>query len=214
MRPIVLAMLGLAATCAAPAWGLDINGNTIGMPIDQVAKPYGKRWTCDTAKDARAGDQICRKSKAVDEFPRMQNEYFARNHVAIFYRFHDDRLVQIRVSGIAKSRFDDILDTLKKSYGEPRPDGQRAGRGGEIARAPRRALGERRRRPRSLRQRAEILRAKPVALRRSVLEDRRRSAEDRRRLRQEPGGLAGEPRRGPSEQTPSSPSPACGRGPG
>lgn len=122
MRPIVLAMLGLAATCAAPAWGLDINGNTIGMPIDQVAKPYGKRWTCDTAKDARAADQICRKSKAVDEFPRMQNEYFARNHVAIFYRFHDDRLVQIRVSGIAKSRFDDILDTLKKSYGEPRSD--------------------------------------------------------------------------------------------
>lgn len=121
MRPIVLAMLGLAVTCAAPAWGLDINGNTIGMPIDQVAKPYGKRWTCETAKDARAGDPICRKSKAVDEFPRMQNEYFARNHVAIFYRFHDDRLVQIRVSGIAKSRYDDILDTLKQSFGEPKP---------------------------------------------------------------------------------------------
>lgn len=122
MRPIVLMMLGLAATCAGPAWALDINGKTIGMPVDQVAKPYGKRWTCETAKDARAGDQICRKSKAVDEFPRMQNENFARNHVAIFYRFHDDRLVQIRVSGIAKSRYDDVLDTLTKSFGEPKRD--------------------------------------------------------------------------------------------
>lgn len=120
MRPIVLMMLGLAATCAGSAWGLDINGNTIGMPIEQVAKPYGKRWTCDTATDARAGDKICRKSTAVDEFPRMQNDYFGRNHVAIFYRFHDDRLVQVRVSGLAKDRFDDVLGTLTKAYGEPK----------------------------------------------------------------------------------------------
>jgi len=120
MRPIVLMMLGLAATCASPAWALDINGKTIGMPIDQVAKSYGKRWTCDTATDARAGDKICRKSPAVDEFPRLQNEYFAGSHAAIFYRFHDDRLVQIRVSGIAKGRFDDVLETLTKAYGEPR----------------------------------------------------------------------------------------------
>lgn len=120
MRPIVLVMLGLAATCAGPVWGLDINGNTIGMPIDQVAKRYGKRWACDTATDARAGDKVCRKSPAVDEFPRLQNEYFAGNHVAIAYRFHDDRLVQIRVSGIAKDRFDGVLETLTKAYGEPK----------------------------------------------------------------------------------------------
>jgi hypothetical protein len=120
MRPIVLAMLGLAATCAGPAWGLDINGNTIGMTIDQVAKRYGKRWTCDTATDARAGDKICKKSPAVDEFPRLQNEYFAGSHVAIAYRFHDDRLVQIRVSGLAKDRFDGVRDTLTKAYGEPK----------------------------------------------------------------------------------------------
>lgn len=120
MRPIVLMMLGLAATCASPAWALDINGKTIGMPIDQVAQSYGKRWSCEAATDARAGDKICRKSTAVDEFPRMQNENFARNHVAIFYRFHDDRLVQIRVSGIAKDRFDGVLETLTKAYGEPK----------------------------------------------------------------------------------------------
>lgn len=120
MRPIVLAMLGLAATSAVPAWGLDINGNTIGMPIDQVAKSYGKRWTCDTATDARAGDKLCRKSAALDEYPRLLNEYFGRSHVAIIYRFHDDRLVQIRVSGITKDRFDGVLETLTKAYGEPK----------------------------------------------------------------------------------------------
>ncbi len=120
MRPIVLMMLGLAAIGAGPAWGLDINGKTIGMSIDEVAKPYGKRWTCDAATDARAGDKICRKSTAVDEFPRMQNETFARNHVAIVYRFHDDRLVQIRVSGIGKSGFDGVLATLTKAHGEPK----------------------------------------------------------------------------------------------
>lgn len=120
MRPIVLGMLGLAATCAGPAWGLDINGKTIGMPIDQVAQSYGKRWTCEAATDARAGDKVCRKSPALDEFPRLQNENFARNHVAIAYRFHDDRLVQIRVSGIAQDRFDGVLETLTKAYGEPK----------------------------------------------------------------------------------------------
>lgn len=120
MHLIVLGVLGLAAACAAPAWALDINGNTIGLSIDQVAKPYGKRWSCTTTTDARAGDQLCRKSKALDEYPRIQNEKFARNHAAIVYRFHDDRLVQIRVSGIGKNGFNGVLDTLKKSYGEPK----------------------------------------------------------------------------------------------
>ncbi|MBN8726257.1 MAG: hypothetical protein J0H15_00950 [Xanthomonadales bacterium] len=119
MRAIVSAVLVLAATCTAPAWALDINGKTIGMSIDEVAQGYGKRWTCETASDARAGDRICSKSTAVDEFPRMQNENFAGTHVAISYRFHDDRLVQIRVSGISKGRYDGVLDTLKKAYGEP-----------------------------------------------------------------------------------------------
>lgn len=120
MRPIVLAMLGLAVTFACPAWALDINGKTIGMPIDQVAKSYGKRWTCNTATDARAGDKVCSKSTVLDEFPRLLNEYFAGNHVAIAYRFHDDRLVQIRVSGLAKDKFDGVLETLTKAYGEPK----------------------------------------------------------------------------------------------
>ena len=121
MRAIVSLLLGLAAaTCAAPAWGLDINGKTIGMPIEQVARAYGKRWTCDTASDARAGDKICRKSPKLDEFPRLQNENFAGRHVTIFYRFHEGRLVQIRVSRIDKGWFDGILDTLTKAYGEPK----------------------------------------------------------------------------------------------
>lgn len=121
MRSTVSLLLGLAAaTCACPAWSLDINGKTIGMPIEQVAQAYGKRWTCDTTTDARAGDKICKKSTAVDEFPRLQNENYAGHHVAIAYRFHDDRLVQIRVSRIEKSWFDDILGTLKKAYGEPK----------------------------------------------------------------------------------------------
>jgi hypothetical protein len=119
MRPIVSALLALAATCAAPAWALDINGKTLGMSVDEVAKSYGKRWTCDTATDARAGDRICRKSTAVDEFPRLQNEYFAGSHVAIIYRFHDDRLVQVRVSGLRQGRYDAVLATLKEAYGEP-----------------------------------------------------------------------------------------------
>lgn len=122
MRSDISLLLGLAATlCAAsPAWSLDINGRTMGMSIEQVAKAYGKRWTCDTATDARAGDKICRKSPAVDEFPRLQNENYAGHHVAIAYRFHDDRLVQIRVSRIDKGWYDGILDTLKKAYGEPK----------------------------------------------------------------------------------------------
>jgi len=121
MRPIVSSLLGLAAaTCACPAWSLDINGKTIGMPIAQVAQAYGRRWTCDTATDARAGDKLCKKSPAVDEFPRLQNENYAGHHVAITYRFHDDRLVQIRVSRIEKGWFDDILGTLKKAWGEPK----------------------------------------------------------------------------------------------
>lgn len=119
MRPIASVLLGLAAACACPAWAMDINGKTIGMPIDQVAKDYGKRWTCEVATDARAGDLVCRKSMAVDEFPRMQNENFAGSHVTIFYRFHDDRLVRIRVSGVRNSRFESFLDTLKSAYGEP-----------------------------------------------------------------------------------------------
>lgn len=121
MRPIVSLLLGLAAAaCAGPAWSLDINGKTIGMPIEQVARAYGNRWTCDTATDARAGDKICKKSAAVDEFPRLQNENYAGHHVAIAYRFHDDRLVQIRVSRIDRSWFDGILGALKKAYGEPK----------------------------------------------------------------------------------------------
>ena len=122
MRPIVSALLVVAATCASPAWALDINGKTLGMSIDQVAQGYGKRWTCETTTDARSGDKVCRKSTAVDEFPRLQNDHFAGTHVAIAYRFHDDRLVQIRVTGISKGRFDHILDTLKKAYGEPQLD--------------------------------------------------------------------------------------------
>lgn len=121
MRPIASLLLGLAATtCASPAWSLDINGKTIGMSIEQVAKPYGKRWTCTIATDARAGDKICQKSAAVDEFPRLQNENYAGGHVAIAYRFHDDRLVQIRVTRIDNSRYDSILATLEKAYGEPK----------------------------------------------------------------------------------------------
>lgn len=121
MRAIVSLLLGLvAATCAGPAWSMDINGKTIGMSIEQVARAYGKRWSCETATDARAGDKICRKSPALDEFPRLQNENFAKRHVAIFYRFHEGRLVQIRVSRIEKGWVDDILATLKKAYGEPK----------------------------------------------------------------------------------------------
>lgn len=119
MRPIVSAVLVLAAVCAAPAWAFDINGKTLGMSIDEVAKSYGKRWTCDTATDARAGDRICRKSTAVDEFPRLQNEYFAGSHVAITYRFHEDRLVQVRVSGLRQGRYEAVLATLKEAHGEP-----------------------------------------------------------------------------------------------
>lgn len=121
MRTVVLSLLGLAAAaCAGPAWSLDINGKTIGMPIEQLARSYGNRWTCEIAKDARAGDKICKKSAAVDEFPRLQNEYYAGRHVAITYRFHDDKLVQIRVSRIDKQWSDDILAKLKQFYGEPK----------------------------------------------------------------------------------------------
>ena len=120
MRANVSLLLGLAAAaCAGPAWSLDINGKTIGMPIEQMARAYGHRWTCDTATDARAGDKICKKSAAVDEFPRLQNENYAGHHVAIAYRFHAGRLVQIRISRIEKGWFNDILDTVKKTYGEP-----------------------------------------------------------------------------------------------
>jgi uncharacterized protein len=79
---------------------------------------YGKRWTCDAA--LKDGDQVCRKSAAVDEFPRLQNENFANHHVAIAYRFHDGKLVQIRVERIDKGWFNDFLDALKKQYGEPK----------------------------------------------------------------------------------------------
>jgi len=119
MRRIVSCLLGTAAiACSSAAWSLDINGKSIGMSIDDVAQSYGKRWVCDAA--LKDGDKVCRKSAAVDEFPRLQNENVARHHVAIAYRFHNDKLVQIRVSRIDKGWFDDFLDTLKKQYGEPK----------------------------------------------------------------------------------------------
>lgn len=119
MRRIVSCLLGTAAiACSSAAWSLDINGKSIGMSIDDVAKSYGKRWTCDAA--LKDGDKVCRKSAAVDEFPRLQNENFANHHVAIAYRFHDDKLVQIRVSRIDKGWYDDFLGVLKKQYGEPK----------------------------------------------------------------------------------------------
>jgi len=118
MRPIVSCLLGIAAlACSSAAWSLDINGKSIGMSTDDVSKSYGKRWTCEAAKD---GEKICRKSTAVDEFPRLQNENFANHHVAIAYRFHDDKLVQIRIERIDKGWFSDFLDALKKQYGEPK----------------------------------------------------------------------------------------------
>lgn len=121
MRRIVSCLLGVAAiACSSAAWSLDINGKTIGMSIDEVAKSYGKRWVCDAV--LKDGDKICKKSAAVDEFPRLRNENFAHRHVAIAYRFHDDKLVQIRVSRIDKGWFDDFLDTLKKQYGEPKTE--------------------------------------------------------------------------------------------
>jgi len=121
MRRIVSCLLGTAAlACSSAAWSLDINGKSIGTSIDDVAKSYGKRWTCDTP--LKDGDKVCRKSAAVDEFPRLQNENFANHHVAIAYRFHDDKLVQIRVSRIDKGWFDDFLGALKKQYGEPKTE--------------------------------------------------------------------------------------------
>jgi hypothetical protein len=123
MRRIVSCLLGVAGVLSSSAaWSLDINDKTIGMPIEQVARSYGSRWVCDAAADAQSGDKTCRKSAAVDEFPRLQNESYAGHHVAIAYRFHADRLVQIRVSRIEKGWFDDILDALKKKYGEPKLD--------------------------------------------------------------------------------------------
>jgi len=121
MRRIIPCLLGLASlACSSAAWSLDINGKSIGMSIDDVAKSYGKRWVCDAALSD--GDKVCRKSAAVDEFPRLQNENLARHHVAIAYRFHDDKLVQIRVSRIEKGWFDDFLGALTKQYGEPKLD--------------------------------------------------------------------------------------------
>src|SRR5690606_39458860 len=38
MRPIVLMMLGLAATCTCPAWALDINGKTIGRSEEHTSE--------------------------------------------------------------------------------------------------------------------------------------------------------------------------------
>lgn len=119
MRRIVSCLLGtVALACSSAAWSLDINGKSIGMSIDDVSKSYGKRWTCDAA--LKDGDKVCRKSAAVDEFPRLQNENFANHHVAIAYRFHDGKLVQIRVERIDKGWFNDFLDALKKQYGEPK----------------------------------------------------------------------------------------------
>lgn len=121
MHRILCSLLGITAiACSNAAWSLDINGKTIGLSIDDVAQSYGKRWTCDAA--LKDGDKVCRKSAAVDEFPRLQNENFANHHVAIAYRFHDDKLVQIRVSRIDKGWFDDFLGTLKKQYGEPKTE--------------------------------------------------------------------------------------------
>ena len=119
MRRIVSCLFGIAVlACSSAAWSLDINGKSIGTSIDDVAKSYGKRWTCDAA--LKDGDKVCRKSAAVDEFPRLQNENVANHHVAIAYRFHDDKLVQIRVARIDKGWFDDFLGALKKQYGEPK----------------------------------------------------------------------------------------------
>lgn len=121
MRRIIPCLLGLASlACSSAAWSLDINGKSIGMSIDDVAKSYGKRWVCDAA--LTDGDKVCRKSAAVDEFPRLQNENFASHHVAIAYRFHDDKLVQVRVSRIEKGWFDDFLGALTKQCGEPQLD--------------------------------------------------------------------------------------------